>query len=205
MYRTYRARSWGAVLVSLGVLTGTPAPAQEHGYSVADHPASERDGSRIVIPAGTPIPVTLDDEIPVERDRLGDTFDAHVKRDVVVDGTVAIPAGAPARVKLVESSSTPNAASVRLSEVRVDGEMREVSVGDARADTDASGLSTGEKTAVGAAAGAIVGAVTGAGVLEGAVVGAGGGLAWGLLSDRGRKIDDGTTLRFELERKLDVN
>ena len=56
-----------------------------------------------------------------------------------------------------------------------------------------------------AAAGAVVGAVTGAGVLEGAVVGAGGGLAWGLLTDQGRKIDDGTTLRFELEDELEVN
>ena len=50
----------------------------------------------------------------------------------------------------------------------------------------------------------IVGAVSGAGVLKGAVVGAGGGLSWGLLSDRGRKIDDGTTVRFALERELEV-
>jgi len=52
----------------------------------------------------------------------------------------------------------------------------------------------------------VVGAVTGAGVLEGAVVGAGGGLAWGLLTDNhDKKIDDGTDLRFELERRLDVD
>jgi hypothetical protein len=172
------------------------------GYSVADY-GGERD-PRVTIPAGTAIPVTLDEEIPIERDRLGDSFGAHVKRDVVVAGEVVIPSGAPAKVKLVESSETPNAATVRLSDVRVEGEMREVTVGDARADTDASGLSTGEKTAVGAAAGAIVGAVSGAGVLKGAVVGAGGGLAWGLLSGRGRKIDDGTTVRFELERELEV-
>ena len=198
-------RTWIAALTSAALLITSPSLAQDpsnDGYAVADYRAER--GARVTIPAGTAIPVTLDEEIPIKRDRLGDSFEAHVKRDVVVNGKTVIPAGAPAKVELVQSSETPNAATVRLSEVRVEGEMREVTVGDARADTDASGLSTGEKTAVGAAAGAIVGAVSGAGVLKGAVVGAGGGLAWGLLSDRGRKIDDGTTVRFELERELEV-
>jgi hypothetical protein len=148
--------------------------------------------------------VTLNEDITVARDHFGDTFDAMVARDVVVNGKVAIPAGAPAKVKLVESSEKAGAATVRLSDVEVNGEMRDVTSSDARADTEKSGLNTGQKTAVGAAAGAVVGAVTGVGVLEGAVVGAGGGLAWGLLSDQGRKIDDGTTLRFELEDDLNV-
>jgi hypothetical protein len=197
----------------LALLGGTmPVAAQDRsndkvaaGGEVGDKNYRKRDDSRVVrIPPGTNIPVTLNEEVPIERDRFGDTFDAKVARDVVVKGKVVIPAGAPAKVKLVESSEKANAATVRLSDVEVKGEMRDVTGSDARADTEKSGLSTGEKTAVGAAAGAVVGAVTGAGVLEGAVVGAGGGLAWGLLSDRGQKIDDGTTLRFELEDELDT-
>ena len=200
--------------LSLVVLIGTavPAVAQDRsndkfaaGGEFKDKDYRKRDDAQVRrIPAGTNIPVTLNEEIPIERDRFGDTFDAKVARDVVVNGKVVIPAGSPAKVKLVESSEKANAATVRLSDVRVNGQMRDVAVSDARADTEKSGMSTGEKTAVGAAAGAVVGAVTGAGVLEGAVVGAGGGLAWGLLSDRGSKIDDGTTLRFELEDELDV-
>jgi hypothetical protein len=189
-----------------------PAAAQDRSnekYAAGDVGGKnypKRDDSRLVrIPAGTNISVTVNEEIPVERHRFGDTFDAKVTRDVVVKGKVVIPAGAPAKVKLVESSEKANAASVRLSDVQVNGKMRDVTGSDARADTEKSGLSTGEKTAVGAAAGAVVGAVTGAGVVEGAVVGAGGGLAWGLLSDRGEKIDDGTTLRFELEDELQTN
>lgn len=201
-----------AALMGVGILAGSPAAAQQRtndSYSVAenrDEPRNfeARKESRVRIPAGTDIAVTLEDKIPVERDRIGDTFDARVERDVLVGGEVAIPAGAPARVKLVESSERSNAASLRLSEIEVNGEMRQVEVSDARADTERSGMSTGERTAVGAAAGAVVGAVTGVGVLEGAVVGAGGGLAWGLLSDRGREIDDGTTLRFELQEELDA-
>jgi hypothetical protein len=200
-----------AVLVGAGSLDLAPAAAQERGrekYSVTDDDYRERDGgrnrARLRVPPGTNIAVVLDEKVPIEPDRFGDTFDAHVKRDVVVRGKVAIPAGTPAKVRLVESSEKQSAATVRLSEVRVNGKMRDVAVSDARADTDARGLGTGEKTAAGAAAGAVVGAVTGAGVLEGAVVGAGGGLAWGLLSDRDREIDDGTTLRFELEEELNT-
>jgi hypothetical protein len=199
-----------ATLIGATSLSVVPAVAQERSrdsYSVADYPRGDGDRereSRVRIPPGTDIAVELDENVPIERDRFGETFEAHVKRDVIVKGEVAIPAGAPAKVKLVESSEKQNSATLRLTDVEVAGEMRDVVVSDARADTDAKDLSTGKKTAVGAVAGAVVGAVTGAGVLEGAVVGAGGGLAWGLLSDGDRKIDDGTTVQFELEEELET-
>ncbi len=203
-----------AALAGTAVLTAAPAAAQERDnerYSVAENDDREsRSRERNVsarIPSGTEIAVTVDEDISVDRDNFGQTFDAHVDRDVEVRDNVVIPAGAPAKVKLVESSEKEDAATLRLTEVRVNGEMRDVAVSDAQADNDEGlleGLNTGEKTAAGAAAGAVVGAVTGAGVLEGAVVGAGGGLAWGLLSDGGTDIDDGTTVRFELEEELET-
>jgi hypothetical protein len=158
----------------------------------------------LTIPKGTDIPVTLDEDIPVESDRVGDTFEARVTRDVKVDGEVVIVAGSPAEVKLVRAPDNAEAATLRLTKVHVDGDMRRVSTDVAKADTDRAGLNTAEKTAVGAAAGAIVGAVTGAGVLEGAIVGAGGGLAWGLLDKSGREVKDDTPLRFSLEKDLDL-
>jgi hypothetical protein len=159
----------------------------------------------VTIPRGTPIPVTLDEDVPVEEKNIGDTFEGHVTRDVVVKGETVITAGSPAEVKLVKSPENAGAATLRLSGVHVDGEMRSVSTEVAQADTDERGLGTAEKTAVGAAAGAVVGAVTGAGVLEGAVVGAGGGLAWGLLDgDGNREVPDDTPLRFSLEEELDL-
>jgi hypothetical protein len=162
-------------------------------------------GSTVMtIPRGTDIPVTLDEDVPIEQNRVGDTFEAHVTRDVMVKGEVVIPAGSPAEVKLVKSPEKAGAATLRLTGINVDGDMRSVSTDVAKADSDESGLSTGEKTAVGAAAGAVIGAVTGAGVLEGAIVGAGGGLAWGLLDERGSEVPDDTPLRFSLEEKLDL-
>jgi hypothetical protein len=161
-------------------------------------------GAILTIPKGTDIPVTLDEDVPIERARVGDSFEAHVTRDVVVEGEVVIAAGSPAEVKLVKSEEKADAATLRLSKVNVDGESRGVSADVARADTDESGLNTAEKTAVGAAAGVVVGAVTGAGVLEGAIVGAGGGLAWGLLDQTDRQVKDGTPLRFSLKKDLEL-
>jgi hypothetical protein len=206
-------RAIAAALVGAGMMVGGPATAQGRptdAYVLADVPLrmSASTADRIDIPAGTSIPVEVDEEIPIDQNRMGEEFDAHVKRDVVVNGETVIPAGAKAKVKLAESQEQKDAATLRLTEVEVGGDMHQVSVGDAKADTEdrgLNGMSTGKKTAIGAAAGAVVGAVTGAGVIEGAVVGAGGGLAWGLLSDRDKKIDDGTTVRFELDRRLDMN
>jgi hypothetical protein len=206
-------RAIAAALVGAGVIVAGPGTAQgrtQDSYARADAPmpVPARAADRIHIPAGTSIPVAVDEEIPIEKNRMGGEFDAHVKRDVVVNGETVIPAGAKAKVRLTESQEKKDAATLRLTEVEVGGDMHQVSVGDAKADTEdrgLNGMSTGKKTAIGAAAGAVVGAVTGAGVVEGAVVGAGGGLAWGLLSDRDKKIDDGTTVRFELDRRLDVD
>ena len=156
------------------------------------------------IPRGTDIPVTVDQDIPVKREHFGEAFDAHVARDVTVNGKIVIPQGAPAQVKLVESADKPDAATLQLSKVRVDGELKDVATDNAKADTEKSGLDMKERTAVGAAAGAVVGAITGAGVLKGAIVGAGGGLAWSLL-DKNREVQDGTTLRFSLQKELSVH
>lgn len=207
-----------AALVGAGVLVGGPAAAQgrpQDSYFLADAPIpvprTALAAANVEIPAGTPIPVRLDEEVPLSKDRIGDTFDAHVTRDVKVDGHVVIPSGSDAKVRLTESREKADAATLRLTEVEIHRDLHQVTATDAKADTESddsglNGMSTGKKTAVGAAAGAVVGAVTGAGVIQGAVVGAGGGLAWGLLTDNhDQKIDDGTDVRFELERQLSVD
>jgi len=204
-------RTIGAALAALaasGAFSTAIAQERDGRVSVAQQAfdRDERDVRIFAIPRGTDIPVTLDEDIPVTRDKIGDTFEGHITRDVRVGGEVVLVSGAPVELKLVESGDRANSATIRLSKVHVNGDMRRVEADVAKADTEERGLSTVEKTAVGAGAGAIVGAVTGAGVLEGAVVGAGGGLAWGLLDgDRGREVEDDTPLRFSLVRELKVD
>jgi hypothetical protein len=195
-----------ALVASAAVSTAATAQSQDSRVDVAQRDVEADYRMAPAIPSGTDIPVTLDENIPVTRDHVGDTFQGHITRDVKVDGRVALVADTPVEVKLVEQSGGPKAATLRLVKVNVNGEMKRVQADVAKADTDERGLNTAKKTGVGAAAGAIVGAVTGVGVLKGAIVGAGGGLAWGLLDgNQAREVKDDTPLRYSLERDLNID
>jgi hypothetical protein len=202
-------RTFSAALTALAasaVVSIATAQSQDSRVDVAQLGGEADYGMAPAIPSGTDIPVTLDETIPVTHDRIGDTFQGHITRDIKVDGRVALVADTPVEVKLVEQSGGSKAATLRLVKVNVNGNMRRVQADEAKADTDERGLSTAKKTGVGAAAGAIVGAVTGVGVLKGAIVGAGGGLAWGLLDgNQAHEVKDDTRLRFSLEQDLKID
>jgi hypothetical protein len=149
----------------------------------------------INIPPGTMIPVTLDEDIPIKQDQIGQTYPGHVTRDVTVNGSVAVPEGSPVRVKLVPSSESKDNATLQLAELRVNGKTQEVKSSDARADTERSHSGLAKKTGIGAAAGAVIGAVTGVGLIKGAIVGAGGGLAWGYFGGS-KQVEKNTQLEF---------
>jgi hypothetical protein len=189
-----------AGLVVWGLPT-IPGLVPQPDHRVPSARASDLSTLLVTIPSGTSIPVTLDQDVPVDRNRFGESFSAHVTRDVVVNGRVAVPQGAPAEVKLMPSEEKANSATLQLSKLEVAGKMRDVSSSSARADAGEK-LGTGKKTAIGAAAGAVVGAVTGAGVIKGAVVGAGGGLAWGLLTHGDTRVKDDTHLSFQLQKDV---
>jgi hypothetical protein len=193
---------WITLTALAGALTLPPAgAAAQQEVEVA---RAERNASFAAIPAGTDIPVTLDQDVTISEKTLGETFEAKVTRDVIVDGDVAIRQGAPAQVRLVRNESDADQATLRLSGVQIANEMRTVTTENARADTDKDRAGTAKKTGIGAAAGAVIGAVTGVGVVKGAVLGAGGGLAWGLLGGRDREVGRGTQLEFELSESVDT-
>ena len=187
---------------------GTAAAQNENNWRRGDQVevASRNTTARVRVPSGTDIPVTIDKEIEISRDALGNTYDAHVTRDVVVNGAVAIPEGSKAKVRLAATGENDEQAALELASVTVNGRDMSVRADEARADTEKSGWSTRKRTAAGAVAGAVVGAVTGVGTVRGAVLGAGGGLAWGLLDgENGRQVEDDTPLRFSLEEDLRVD
>jgi hypothetical protein len=189
-------------LAFAGALALPPATgfAQEE-VEVAAAPSS---AVSIAIPAGTDIPVTVEEDITIDEKHLDRTYEAQVTRDVVVDGQVAIRQGAPAVIKLVRSDENADQATLELSQLQLGGEMRSVSTESARADTEKDKSGTAKKTGIGAAAGAVIGAVTGVGVIKGAILGAGGGLAWGLLDGRDREVGSGTQLEFELSESVNT-
>lgn len=192
----------GLQLIAMERLAAAPVPfyGQDTFQSWADAPT-------LTIARGTDIPVTLDVNVTLKRDQVGNTFPAHITRDLMVDGVVAIPAGAPAEVALVESEESPGAASFRLVNVSIGGRVRAVRTDVARADATGSGSSTGKKTGIGAIAGGALGLLVGggSGLLKGAAVGAGGGLAWGLLDHGSRRVDHDTPLLFALRDPVQVS
>ncbi len=192
--------------ITLTALAGALAlpPARAAAQEEVEVARAERNASFVAIPAGTDIPVTLDQDVTISEKNLGQTFEGKVTRDVIVDGDVAIRQGAPAQVRLVRNEADADQATLRLSGVQIDNDMRTVTTENARADTDKDRSGTAKKTGIGAAAGAVIGAVTGVGVVKGAVRGAGGGLAWGLLGGRDREVGRGTQLEFELSESVDT-
>jgi len=192
----------GVQLVSVAPLAAVPAPGHHHE---AGHGWTTRIGvAALTVPSGTDIPITIDENVALKRDQVGNTFSAHVTRNVVVDGAVAIPVGAPAEVVLIESQANPGAASFRLGRISIGGRMRPVRTDVARADATRSGLSTGKKTGIGAVAGGVLGLLTGGSLLKGAIVGAGGGLAWGLLDHGTNRVEADTPLLFSLRAPIRV-
>ena len=191
--------------ITLTALAGALAlpPARAVAQEEVEVARADRS-SFAAIPAGTDIPVTLSQDVTINEENIGQTFEAQVTRDVIVDGDVAIRQGAPAQVRLVRNEKNQDQATLRLSGVQIGGEMRTVTTESARADTEKDRAGTAKKTGIGAAAGAVIGAVTGVGVVKGAVLGAGGGLAWGLLSGRDREVNNGTQLEFELSESVNT-
>ena len=187
-----------AAIVGAQMLGMTPGLAHARTVNSWAHPGPTAPvvGRAVVdLPPGTTIPVTIDQDIPLKQEQFGQTFPAHVTRDVVVNGKVTGPAGSPAKVKLVPSTEKSDNVTLRLAEVRANGETQSVNSSDARPDTERSHQGLGKKTGIGAAAGAVVGAITGVGIVKGAVVGAGGGLAWGLLGGP-KQIGKDTQVEF---------
>jgi hypothetical protein len=205
MFRIRWTALMGVVGIQLLAVAGPRvAHAETNDRAVGQGPPEAHTTMALTIPAGTDIPVTIDEGITLKADQVGNIFPAHVTRDVVVDGSLVIPGGAPANVILIASDGKPGAATFRLARVSIDGTMRRVETDVAHADGAKSGLSTGKKTGIGALAGGVLGVVTGGGLLKGAVVGAGGGLAWGLLSHGTRRVEPDTQLLFPLSASVRV-
>jgi serine/threonine-protein kinase len=144
------------------------APAQPDAGVAPAAPA-------LVIPAGTVVAVRMIEGVNSSVNQAGQRFAAHVDAPVIVNGAVAISAGAAARVALISVAQAPPAArtDVRLELVRLS-----INGATYRARTsifEQLGIPFEKKhAAVGAAVGAAIGGIFGhkKGAADGAVAGA---------------------------------
>lgn len=178
-----------------------PAP------SAAPAPAVRASSAGMELPAGTSLVVRMIDSVDSEKNSVGQTFQASMDEDVVVDGRTLIPRGADVVVKLVDDKESGRLTgraelALILASVKVDGRVVDVNT---QAVTRASGSQTADtakKAGGGAALGAIIGAIAGGGkgAAIGAAAGAGAGTAVQVVTGGQRvHIPSETRLTFTLD------
>jgi hypothetical protein len=166
----------------------------------------------IVVAAGTPISITVDQPVSSKTSNPGDHFDASLAAPVMAGDKQLIPAGAKVVGVVTDAKSAGkfkgNAEiGVALDSITVHGETYAVKT----TSVSEASKGRGQRTAVGAGGGAAVGALIGAiaghgkGAAIGAVAGAGAGTAGAAYTgERDITIAPETKLKFKLQEPLEI-
>src|SRR5713226_9121342 len=129
----------------------------------------------LVVPAGTPIEVVLDQTLGSKTSSSGQTFSSTVQDPVEVEGKVAIPKGARASGIVKEAKSAGRfkggaVLALTLTSVTVDGKEYQVESSSPTMASKGKGKRTAALIGGGGAGGALIGGLAGGG--KGAAIGA---------------------------------
>ena len=238
---THRRLSWAGLFLAVALILPLlanaaqepaqqpPPPEQKAAQQPAEpssEPPAKASPERIVVPAGTRLPLVLHNAITTRNARPGDPIYLETLFPIIIDGRICIPAGSyvsgeiveakrPGRVKgrgeimvRLTTMILPNGYAVNFNAIPTGagtgGNESVEEEGRVKSDTDkSSDVGTVIKTTgAGAGIGAIAGrSATGAGI--GAGVGAAIGLATVFMT-RGPELElpRGTTLDVLLDRAL---
>lgn len=144
------------------------------------------------IPAGTRLTIRMASGISSASAHSGQSFDASLARDLVVNGKTLAKAGAPVRGKVSYAKASgrlhdPGQLTLRLASVEVNGRMVPISTSAYHAKGKSHTKSNATKIGGGAGAGALIGALAGGG--KGAAIGAlaGGAAGTGVAAATGKQ------------------
>jgi hypothetical protein len=175
-------------------------------------PAVERRTS-VIVPAGTPLTVTLSEEINTKTARPGSAFAGRLANDVDVDGRTVFPAGSRVEGHVVLSEragQSTNHARLQLAfdRVIVGGVATDINSTGQVINGKASSGADAKRIGGGAAAGAVVGGIIGKDVksaVKGAVVGAAAGTAASIaMKGADIDLDPGEHVQVALDRPIRV-
>jgi hypothetical protein len=164
---------------------------------------------RVVLPAGTEIPLRTNERIDSKEVVEGQTFSAQIAEDIRdTDGSIAIPRGSEARLVTRRLEGNGDI-TLDVESISVEGRRYRVSTADQELENHRDGIGankrTGQFVGGGAALGAIIGAIAGGGkgAAIGAVAGAGAGAGTQIIT-QGKEVHvpAETVIRFRLDRPL---
>jgi len=177
------------------------APAQP----AAPPPPPQPVVRRVTLQAGTVIPVILTEALDSKTAQPNDTFHATLASDVVSNGVVAIPRGAPVLGQVVDAKAAAHfkgrsLLSIDLTEVTVHGRKIGLETDSFSKEGAARGKNTAEKSGGGALLGALIGGLAGGG--KGAAIGAiaGGGAGAGV-----NAVTHGQEVQLAPESRVDFH
>lgn len=191
------------------IATHQPLPVPTATSSAAPPPPVYRD---VAVPAGREISVRINQGMDSEHTEEGATFTGVVSRNVIVDGELAIPAGASVTGHVVAVHDAGHykgnsLLSIELTRIGRRGESIAVSTDPYTLEGKGRGKNTAEKIGGGAAIGAVLGGIFGGG--KGAAIGAAAGGGGGAVVNgvtRGEQvgIPSETVIRFRLRNGFSV-
>ncbi len=188
--------------------------AQQPGSGSNAAPASQTPSQpqAIDLPAGTRLRVSLDQDLGSRISQPGDSFNATIADDVVVNGQTVIPSGSRAEGTVIDAKPLGRIKGgarlqLRLDRVQTSWGSYPVATSSIERAEKGKGKRTGLFAGGGGAFGAIIGGVAGGGkgALIGGLAGAGAGTATGAFT--GNKeivLPAETLLTFHLEHSVHI-
>jgi hypothetical protein len=183
----------------------TPAPSTA-GRSPTTSTRTTASGS-LEVPAGTELDVRLTNTLNSGTAQVEDRFEGTALADLLVDGRLAIPAGAVLRgvVTSVERGTRTNRTSrlaVSFDQVTINGRSYPLRATVTQALEGEGIRGEAGRTAAGAGVGAIIGGILGGfkGALAGLIIGGGGTIA----ATEGKEVElpQGSVLRVRVDSPL---
>jgi hypothetical protein len=166
----------------------------------------------VTLPAGSTLPIRITQTLDSATTQPNDSFSGAVATDIIVDGMVMIPRGAPVTGHVIEVHEAAHfkgssLLTVELTGLNSRGEHIALTTQPYSVQGKGRGENTVVKTGVGAAAGAILGGIFGGG--KGAAIGAaaGGGTGAGINAvTRGQQVQipSETVVRFVTTNSIAV-
>ncbi len=177
------------------------APAQP----AAPPPPPQPVVQRVTLQTGTVIPVILTEALDSKTAQPNDTFHATLASDVISNGVIAIPRGAPVLGQVVDAKAAAHfkgrsLLSIDLTQVTVYGRKIGLETDSFSKEGAARGKNTAEKSGGGALLGALIGGLAGGG--KGAAIGAiaGGGAGAGV-----NAVTHGQEVQLAPESRVDFH